>query len=268
MTFFPVHMALTRACLWALGVVCILTAQPLKAQVRQGPVEDVVYLHNGSIIRGVLVGQQPGIAVQIRTADGTVLTFPSREIALIRVEPALYRRIKLPALAQQELTSPSPCIYRYAGLGFGFARGVQPGAYLDAGLGVRIHHLLQAGVGVGIHDYDQVMFCPLRAELRSELGRGYLCPFISLAGGYGFPLLSSPNYEQFRGGPSWQAAAGIRIQSTPRQSWVFSVGFGQQQSQQTYFLNPPWWQIPQPDPIFISGSRTYNRIMYALTLQL
>jgi hypothetical protein len=232
----------------------------------------VVYLHNGSVIRGSLERQQPGVAVQIRTADGTLLSFSTQEIALIRVEPALYRRVQLQQLASDGESAPASSsrfsLYRYASLGFGFGRDVQPGAYLDAGLGLRLHPLLRAGLGLGIHDYDRVMFAPLRAELRSELPRGYISPFLSVAGGYGLPLLSARNYTLFRGGPCWQAAVGIRIQSTARHAWVLSVGFGQQQSEQVYTELPPWWQTPRPEPVTIQGSRAYNRIQYALTLQL
>ena len=48
--------------------------------------EDVVYLKNGSIIKGVIVEQIPGESVKLETRDGNVFVFPMLEIAKITRE--------------------------------------------------------------------------------------------------------------------------------------------------------------------------------------
>ena len=48
--------------------------------------EDVVYLKNGSIIKGVIVEQIPGESVKLETRDGNVFVFTMLEIAKITRE--------------------------------------------------------------------------------------------------------------------------------------------------------------------------------------
>ena len=48
--------------------------------------QDVVHLHNGSIIRGEVIEHVPGADVKVRTADGSVFVYKSSEIEKIEKE--------------------------------------------------------------------------------------------------------------------------------------------------------------------------------------
>ena len=52
----------------------------------QGTYKEVVYLNNGSIIKGVILEQVPNESVKIQTADGSVFVYPMSEIQKIAKE--------------------------------------------------------------------------------------------------------------------------------------------------------------------------------------
>lgn len=52
----------------------------------QGDLQDVVYLKDGSIVRGVLIEQVPGVSVKIQTADGSVFVYQMDQIEKITKE--------------------------------------------------------------------------------------------------------------------------------------------------------------------------------------
>jgi hypothetical protein len=53
---------------------------------------EVVYLKNGSIIRGVIIEQVPGVSVKLQTADKSVFVFKMEEIEKITKEVALKQK--------------------------------------------------------------------------------------------------------------------------------------------------------------------------------
>ena len=70
-------------------LVFCLTAFALASQVCAQPMEDVVHLKNGGIIRGMIIEQIAGEALKIQTRDGNVFVYTMDEIAQIDQEPAM-----------------------------------------------------------------------------------------------------------------------------------------------------------------------------------
>lgn len=64
----------------------ILIASPARAQQA---LEDVVYLKNGTIIRGTIIRQIPGDSITIRTKDGSQFVYSMHEVLEITKEPAM-----------------------------------------------------------------------------------------------------------------------------------------------------------------------------------
>lgn len=52
----------------------------------QNSYTEVVYLKNGSIIRGVVVEQVPNVSLKIKTADGSIFAYPMAEVVKITKE--------------------------------------------------------------------------------------------------------------------------------------------------------------------------------------
>jgi hypothetical protein len=63
-----------------LSTFCVIVA------AAQTDMQDVLYLKNGSIIRGMIVQFIPDSTVKIQTADGSIFVFPSLEIKKIQKE--------------------------------------------------------------------------------------------------------------------------------------------------------------------------------------
>jgi hypothetical protein len=65
-----VRSTMVTTCLVLLAVVTLtLHAVPSVARAQQ-QLQDVVYLHDGSVIRGIIVEQIPGVSILIQTVDG------------------------------------------------------------------------------------------------------------------------------------------------------------------------------------------------------
>jgi|GEM_PF-2527913 len=73
---------------YLLIVVILVIATPF-ISVAQSDLLDVVYLKNGSIIKGIITEQVPGTAVKIQTADGSLFVFEYDEITKMTREPKL-----------------------------------------------------------------------------------------------------------------------------------------------------------------------------------
>ncbi|MDR3235131.1 MAG: hypothetical protein LBT48_00180 [Prevotellaceae bacterium] len=68
-----------------LFVILITTA----AAFSQNKYQDVVYLKNGSVIRGVIIEQAPDTLLKIQTADSSVFVFKMEEVEKITQEPVI-----------------------------------------------------------------------------------------------------------------------------------------------------------------------------------
>jgi len=85
---------------YLLIIVILFIATPF-ISVAQSDLIDVVYLKNGSIIKGIITEQVPGTAVKIQTADGSLFVFEYDEITKMTREPKL-------ATSAASATQPAP----------------------------------------------------------------------------------------------------------------------------------------------------------------
>jgi len=75
---------LTLGVVWVLVSLCIVP----DGSAQQG-MQDVVYLKDGSVIRGAVVEQIPGISIKIQTRDGNLFVFKMEDIDRIAKEGSL-----------------------------------------------------------------------------------------------------------------------------------------------------------------------------------
>lgn len=59
-----------------------------KKKSSSNELQDVVYLKNGSIIRGIIIEQVPNVSIKIQTGDGSVFFYKMEEIEKLTKEPA------------------------------------------------------------------------------------------------------------------------------------------------------------------------------------
>ena len=69
-----------------LAIGCFIAAFVLISAAVAQEMQDVVYLKNGSIIRGIVIEQVPGKSLKIRTKDGSVFVYTMEEVEKITKE--------------------------------------------------------------------------------------------------------------------------------------------------------------------------------------
>lgn len=66
-------------------VICLLSACVASASAEE--LQEVVYLKNGSVIRGTIIEQVPNQSLKIKTTDGNIFVFKIDEVEKITKEP-------------------------------------------------------------------------------------------------------------------------------------------------------------------------------------
>ncbi len=166
----------------ALFVTTIAQAQQL---------QEVVYLKNGSIIRGIIIEQVPNVSLKIQTADGSVFAYPMDEVEKITKEQAIVS-------SNSENRSFSSTVKSY-GLKSGYRGFIDLGYSVGVGdwgegriefstsHGYQIIPYLFVGLGVGVEYYheSEVWEIPIFVHLRGSLPcHSIVQPFIDWKIGY------------------------------------------------------------------------------------
>ncbi len=156
----------------------------LFATVSQGQkkYQDVVYLKNGSIIRGRIVEQVPLKSLSIQTSEQNVFIYSFDEIEKFVNEP----------LKSKPTSSTNHKVKKR-----GYIFGLDHGYIIDINNsvlnrtkfniinGYRFNPYLSLGVGVGIHHIPDMesSSIPVYIDMRINLSEGAISPYISLTNG-------------------------------------------------------------------------------------
>ncbi len=113
-----------------------------------GDMRDVVYLKNGSIIRGKVVEMIPDSTIRIQTADGSVFVYPMKEVEkMTKEEVATVFQDTLPAKTQtgrHARTQIAPLIGYGTKDWFSLGFGLRVGATFETGTyfgGIFVYHV-------------------------------------------------------------------------------------------------------------------------------
>lgn len=178
-------------------VVFLITCFFSVITLAQTTLEDVVYLKNGSILRGQVLEYTPSTNIEIKIKGGSILIYPSSEVLKIEKEPVVTSEEKpettetLPVKTWEQHV-PSKGLYGTAAIGniFPVLRTSipLPGLILDATIGYRFHHLFAIGVGGGIMlDFSQ-SFIYGHGSIRGAILNKSFSPYYEINAGYGQPL--------------------------------------------------------------------------------
>ncbi|MFK7926015.1 MAG: hypothetical protein AB8H47_28965 [Bacteroidia bacterium] len=260
---------LSKYCLLLLLMLC---TQLSIAQNNRG-VEDVIYLYNGSIIRGEIIEQQPGEYVQIKLASGQVFTFRNAEIEKITLEPPLYSKIELEKHRHLvPISYRTPGFYHQVDWGLNFTQGrwgPVPATALHYRLLYHQNPWLNYGIGIGWDIYGEGIFTPVFAELQGDLWERPFTPIYLLQAGYGFPTSMSSEHDVLEGGITGQFALGFKVNTRKRTDISFTIGYKFQNSYQEFREWPrDFWNLPPGtiiEPYLVTGNRLYQRIHYQIS---
>ncbi len=171
-------------------LVLILMALVVNVVAFAQTYQEVVYLKNGSVIRGVIVEQIPSVSLKIQTADGSIFAYQMDKVEKITKE------LPLNPTKTKTRTTYADNGYKlkkgYRGfVDFGFSYGVgswgQDRIEFSTTHGYQILPCLFAGLGIGFHYYhwDGVLEIPIYADIRGTLPCRSICqPFLDFKIGY------------------------------------------------------------------------------------
>lgn len=155
-------------------------------------VQEVVYLKNGSIVRGTIIEQVPNVLLKIQTADGSVFAYQMSEVEKITKEQTDYEK-QTDYGNRNYLTRKSKSNKRTGYKGFvdlGYTLGVGDWGMdrleVSTSHGYLFSPYFYAGVGIGVHYYFDSEECtlPIFAHVRSNLLNNRNSPYIDFRIGY------------------------------------------------------------------------------------
>ena len=206
--------------------------------------EDVVYLKNGSVIRGIIIEQVPNESLKIQTRDGNLFVYNFADIQKMAKEMPAYEQKSYSSstvyknvnqIPQKTFNKPKG----YFGLvELGFAPSVNSYETLRISAtvinGYRVLPQFAVGVGVGLQGYALdfgEMTIPIFAHLRSDFLNRSASPFVafnigynlSVLGGYYGGLMMEPSLgASFNVGSKYRMTAGLGFAVDRVQGYLYS----------------------------------------------
>lgn len=241
-----------RSTLQRLFMVVVLFVFHASAQAQT--LVDVVYLKNGSIIRGVIIEQVPNESLKVQTRDGSVFFYAMAEVEKIGKEeeeeeegglsrggrpPVLYNRSGFVNHTQLSF-----------GLGLrskgtvtidGISRDIaeRPNSYLrvETSNGFWIADgLLSLGLGVGVEYYNRSWVqLPLYADLRVLPLMGNVSPMLIAQVGYS--IGTSGSVYNNRNGIELAAGLGVNMGVSNNMALNISILYDYNQMMYSYDVN-------------------------------
>ena len=150
---------------------------------------EVVYLKNGSIIRGVIIEQVPGVNLKIKTGDGNVFVYQISEVEKIAKEAEERVNSSYKKIDQEGSGSYFHSAQISYGIGFGKVEGIglqDSYSGLKITNGAWINHAIAVGLGVGAQRHHLAIYVPLTMDWRFSLSNKNFSPIINASLGYRF----------------------------------------------------------------------------------
>jgi hypothetical protein len=160
----------------------------------QQTMEEVVYLKNGSVIRGIIIEQIPNRTIKIQTADGNLFVYDVDEIEKLTKEPAIRSRNvmernrlqpAMPIEPEEKRIGQFSVMIQYVGFTIQNIESMSDVAYLETSFvcGYRYRDFLFVGGGFGLEHmfgdfYDTYRFrVPVFATVRLNVNHNRVSPY-------------------------------------------------------------------------------------------
>lgn len=201
------------------------------------PTIDVVYLKDGSILRGKILEYQGGAFLRFKIKSGTV-RIEEADIQKIDQEP----EDPLVRTVLQRQKEPKVYAFRekgwYGALGLYFLPGggeyrSEIGFGLQASFGYRFRRQFSLGLGVSYESYAFAVggdeFLPVFLEAQGYLWKKNNAPYWTVAAGYGFPMIQrgidNQDTRRFDGGYHFHPAIGYRFGASKTLNLNIDIGY-------------------------------------------
>lgn len=192
--------------------------------------QEVIYLKDGSIIRGTIIEQIPNTSLKIQTRDNSIIFCQMTEVVKITKEPIVNSKHK-PSQNKKWINKG----YRgFVDIGYtigvgDYGNGVDRPEF-STSHGYQFCPYIFAGAGVGAHYYfdAEVVEIPIFAHIRSEFLNKPISPFVDFKVGY-----SVYDVKGFYMNPS----IGCRFALGSKYGLNFSVGYSMQRDKIFYMYD-------------------------------
>lgn len=198
---------------------------------------DVVYLKNGSIIRGLIIEQVPNESLKILTKDGSVFVYQISDVAKMTKEIDQASNTSRPQRAPKALSASRDGYVNHTALGFGLGAGnykveiesdffgTNQSEVKNEDLYFRFESvnglwladgILSLGLGLGLEYYtdSEIAQLPIFLDLRMLPLAGSVSPVVIMQGGYSVGVLGIDyGNEKIRyNGPQAAFGAGVHAE--------------------------------------------------------
>lgn len=195
----------------------------------QKVMEDVVYLKNGAIIRGIIIEQEPNKSLEIKSNDNNYFIFKMDEIQKITKEnrlndPTDYKKKGFLSINEIGFGFGINTINTYHGsvdiakqyplMGLRTINGYQLNEHFSFGLGLGFEAFLDGD--------EKGALMPITLDTRINFRKGKFTPVLNLNGGYSVGFQNSS-------GLAANPSIGIKIYLTKKIAYLFNMGYKVQQ---------------------------------------
>ena len=222
----------------------------------QNNLEDVIYLKNGSVYRGLIIEQVPNLSYKIQIAGGSIISVTLTEIEKITKEPRYHSPVATEfhhedntAMGQHFFKHQRDTIPFYLkkhrpfttiefrpgmnNASIHLVHGYKFGRFGFVGIGIGLDAVsFSRGTSHGEHIFDNTqvnngLYLPLFIHYSGEILRKRITPYYYLEAGYAShptnPFMSNPNNSKSYGGPIAAAGFGVKFYSKSRASFALNM---------------------------------------------
>ncbi len=205
-----------------LAFLVILMTNNVLAQSK----EDIVYLNNGSILRGKITEKVSGNHVTLEMLGRNLLVIPDSAIKLVLTDQFVQAKIRENNSSSVEMAAS-----------VSFFGGSKNSAGCTFITSYRFPFRLSTGVGIGNEWFDRQQI-PFIADVKYSFMKGSWSPYVYAQTGYAIPLSKkaendnmwyNPNIEYY-GGVLAGIGGGMRFNFSGHNALIFSVGYRYQKT--------------------------------------
>ncbi len=219
----------------------------LYAQAR----EDVIYLNNGSILRGKLNENISGVQSTIEIVGHNTIVVSDSAIKMIMTNQVI------PSKDRADKSSPVEMAATVS-----FFGGSKNSAGCSFITSYRFPSRISVGVGIGNEWFDHQQI-PFIADFKYSFLKGMWSPYVFALCGYSIPLSKKVDgdWSEYYGGFLAGTGAGLRFNFTKHNALVFSLGYRYQKTK-TVTNSYPWLSSYQGYDTILYNK--FNRVTFSL----
>jgi hypothetical protein len=149
-------------------------------------IQEVVYLKNGSIIRGIVIEQVPNASLKIQTSDGSIFAYPMSEV--IKITKETVKSKSRNGFSTYNNTSNQTSYKGFVDLGYTIGVGVWGLERLELSTshGFQFNPHLYVGAGIAANYYfnAEAIGLPIFAHVRGNILNNSISPYVDFRIGY------------------------------------------------------------------------------------